>query len=260
MELIGEGRWRCPTTGLVLLSDPVVPAWRIFQARFLSPVNPPVRNGPVGKDWSRFDLPGCATLYGAGTRRGAYIESLAYANYQPTKIPVHSIFPDLDPEEDPIAEEWRALSHMSPSNIPANWRVSRRIVDIRLCNRGYWVDISAAETVGALRRSAPNWAAGAYLDNPMLIDLAALTGADRSLTCAAAQWLAKQPVEDGKEICGVHYISKHGADISCWALWVPVAPGQQVSKAAAVHGLPRDIRAYDSDLRWAAHQLGLVVW
>jgi hypothetical protein len=260
MELIAEGRWRCPKTGLVLLLQPEVPAWRVFQAKFLSPVNPPVRSGPVGLDWSRFDLSGCATLYGAATRRGAFIESLAYADYQPAKIPVHEIFSDVAPDADPIAEEWRQLSHMAPSNIPANWRDCRRVVDIRLANPGYWVDITSAETVGALRRSAANWATGQYLDNPMRIDLAALTGADRSLTCAAAQWLAKQPIEDGREVRGVHYISKHGADISCWALWVPSTPGQLISPPATVHAFPEKIRADDPDLRWAAHQLDLVVW
>jgi hypothetical protein len=263
MELVGEGRWKCPRTGLIVLDVPSVAAWRIFQARFRSPLNPPVRTGPISRDWSRFDIAGHATVYGAGTRRGGFIESLAYARYEPSLIPVHELFSDVAPWEDPISQEWQELSHMAPTRIPANWRTSRRIADIRLDNKGYWVDVSAAETLGALRRAAAEWATGKWLADPGLIDLAALTGSDRALTCAAAQWLSKQTPQDGRKIRGLHYISKHGADISCWALWVAIDTSQQIFEAlhaTASHGTTRDIREDDADLRWAATQLGLGVW
>ncbi|MFL6120517.1 hypothetical protein [Actinophytocola sp.] len=263
MELIGEDRWFCPKTDLVLLRKPEVSVWRIFQHKYGSPVNPPLRMGIPEVHWSRFDLDSHATLYGAGILRGAFLESLAYATVDFTKFPLHEIFDDLAIGADPIAAEWATLSHMQPGNIPANWRDARRFVDMRFRNPGYYVDISAAETIGSLRRSATEWAPPAYVNKPTLIDIASLTGSDRALTCAAASWLWKQQARDGVGIYGIRYLSKHGADLDCWARWLPaVQHTRDVTdvNSVATHGDPRIIQRDQPDLQWAARQLGLMVW
>jgi hypothetical protein len=263
MVLLSEDRWFCPLTALVLIRRPVVPVWRVFQYRFGSPLNPPLRQGTVLNGWGRYDLDGHLTLYGAGTRRGAFLESLAYAMYLPEKIPLSQLFEDVAETDDPIAQEWLGLSHMQPNGIPANWRDDRRCVDMFLRNDGYYVDISAAETIGALRRSAEAWAPGRYSRQPNLIDIAGLAGGDRILTCAAADWLRCQIPCDHETIGGIRYLSKHGSDVACWARWAAAREGDDAIstlREVATHGPPAVIGRNDPDLEWAAHQLGLRVW
>jgi hypothetical protein len=260
---LDDNRWRCPRTELAVVSIPRNPLWRVFGTAFTSPLNPPCRHDAPDLSWSRFDIADHATLYGAAHRRGAYIEALAYA--RPAAIPVQDIFPDVGADEDPVADEWRRLCHLPRTQVSASWRCARRAAEVLLVDQDhdYYVDLSAAETLGALRRSAHLWAPDSYVTNVSRIDIASLAGADREFTCAAAKWLAEQVLIDGRTPRGAKYLSKHGSDLPCWAVWVPVLPGRSVAETMMKYAWIAQeltIERDDPDLRWAARQLGITVW
>jgi hypothetical protein len=263
LEPLDDDRWRCPRTNLVVVTTPKQKLWRVYKTKYLSSLNPPRRHGVPDISWSRFDIAGGVTLYGASHRRGAFIESLAYA--QPANLPLHEIFDDVSVDADPVEEEWQELHHMRPSQNPAEWRIIRRMAELGVADQGndYYVDLAAAETLGTLRRSARQWAPITYAEDPNKIDIADLAGANRQLTCAAANWLAAQVLADGQPPRGVRYVSKHGVDLPCWAIWVPIQPADSVVEtvgkfASIVHDTA--ISQDDPDLQWAARQLGITVW
>jgi hypothetical protein len=146
--------------------------------------------------------------------------------------------------------------------VPATWRTDRRLAELVLTNHDYYVDLSAAETIGVLRRSAHTWVPRTRTANSTRIDLAHLTGSDRLLTCAAAKWLAGQVLANGLFPRGVRYPSKHGADLPCWAVWIPLPPDGAVEEMVAKYAWAAKETAIsrDGDLRWAARQLGISVW
>jgi hypothetical protein len=261
---LGDNRWQCPATKLVLIPTTNETMWRVYKVRHRSPLNPLRRTGNPDKRWSRFDIAGHATLYGASTQRGSYIEALAYARMRPHSIPFHEMFSDLAPEDDPIADEWAEQSHMRPGHIPWQWRSERKLAELLLAKDDYYIDLSAADTLGALRRSAGEWAPLEYQADPIKIDVATLTGADRVFTCAAADWLSKQTLADGAPARGIKYSSKHGSDLTCRAIWIPVESQDMVIDAVAKFAwvaTEKEIRAEDSHLRWAALQLDIAkVW
>ncbi len=261
-EPFGDGRWRCPITELVTVSTPKHALWRVFSRRYRSPLNPPRRTGERTDAWCRFDVAGRATLYGASSQRGAYVESLAYAQVEPGSLPLDEIFPDVDADDDPVADEWRALFHMAPRQVPATWRTDRRLAEVVLTNHDHYVDLASSDTLGVLRRSAHAWAPKTYRENTGRIDLASITGGDRPFTHAAAEWLSQQALADGVPARGVRYLSKHGGDLPCWAVWIPVPVGHAVDETVANYAwtaqeTPIDDR--DVHLQWAARQLGITV-
>lgn len=233
----------------------------MYNTRYGSPLNPPVRRGEADKSWGRFDVTGHATLYGASEPRAAYVESLAYAELRTDALALHEIFPDLDENDDPVAAEWNTMFHMSPGHVPAEWREARRLAEIVLDNNDYCVDMGEAENIGVLRRFVRDWSPVRYRSNR--IDLSDLLGGERQVTCAAAAWLATRKLANGSRPRGLRYLSKHGANLACWALWVPVKHGENIGQAVARYAwrgvtLPVDVN--DRQLIWAANQLGLKVW
>jgi hypothetical protein len=242
----------------------------VYKKKYISPLNPPRRDGVPDGSWSRFDITGGVTLYGASQRRGAFIESLAYArppkpDPKLRKLRLDEIFADVGVGDDPVGDEWRRLHHMSPFQSPADWRIIRRMAELSIVEQGsdYYVDLAAAETLGALRRSASHWLPTAFAKDANNIDIADLAGADRQFTCALANWLATQKLADGQSPRGARYVSRHGTDLPCWAIWIPVRPKDLVLAtvrkfASIVHDTA--IAVDDPDLRWAARQLGVTVW
>jgi hypothetical protein len=232
----------------------------VYKAKYLSPLNLPSRTGDPQESWGRYDVTGHATLYGASSRRGALVEVLSYfAQLTPTAIPVHEMFSDVAPGEKPIEQDWAAMRVMPPGDIAGQFRRDRLLAEVVVTRDGHVVDVSAAETLGTLRRSAEDWVPTRYLSDISRIDLASLTGSDRLFTCAAAAWLSQRILNNGSVPLGVTYQSRHGGDLPCWAVWVPVLDNDV--QTAVTHYAERvretPIDAFDSDLRWAARQLGL---
>lgn len=176
-------------------------------------------------------------------------------------LALHKIFPDLDENDDPVADDWNTMFHMSPGHVPAEWREARRLAEVVLENDDYCVDLGEAENLGVLRRFVRDWSPTRSRSNR--IDLSDLVGGERQVTCAAAAWLATRKLANGSRPRGLRYLSKHGANLACWALWVPVKHGEGIERAVRRYvwrGVTLPVDANDRQLIWAANQLGLKVW
>ena len=229
LELVdlGGGRWRDPSTGLVVTAAPTGTLHRVFQAKF-SALNPPI---PTGErvTWSRWDVLDHVTLYGAETDVAAVVEVLAYS--KPAMLNLSAIFPDVAPGADPVDADWRALGHMARGQIARAWRVAREMTTLQLLGgTGWFVDVGHAETIAALRASVGSWSPDPNLvRDPLQVDTSLLTSGRREVTTSVAAWLRGRVLADGSEPSGVRFTSKHGQNLICWAVWVALLgeTGQQ---------------------------------
>ena len=232
--------------------------WRVHKTSY-GPLNPPPRSGPPNKAWSRFDLRGWATLYGAANRVGAYMEALAYAEFVP--LPLADLFDDKDPE--PVDQQWERLGHMPTRSVPRQWRDVRTMSSFQRVNTGHAVDIASSNSLAYLRETAEQWAPRGLRDKPLSIDVSTLTGQRRTATTRAAWWLSRTVLADGSLPVGIAYPSRHGADLQCYALWVDLdRHGPEVAIAEAVATeykvLSQEaIELTDTALRTAQKRLGL---
>jgi hypothetical protein len=227
MDKVGGGRWRCPRTGLILAKAPQVALWRVFAKRH-GLLNPPPRTGEPELGWGRFDVSGIATLYGAMNSRGAFVEALS--SFTPAQIDVHELFDDIAQGQDPIAKDWENSQHMPPGSVPAQWRVDRQLAEFVVEDTGWYADVLASNTIATLRRNATGWAPSSLLSNIKKFDSSALLGPDRAITSALSHWLSQQVLDDGSKIQGITYLSKHGSDLNCWALWVDLKGSDQIEE------------------------------
>lgn len=235
--------------------------WRVHQYQY-GPLNPPVRKGTPDKSWSRFDIAGFATLYGATDKRGAYEESLAY--FRPDEGQLADLFDD---EVESIDAQWESSGHMQGRHVARQWRDVRRISSFgpRHPDNLQFIDIAHSSTIGFLRATMDQWAARLPVQDPSEVDVAALTGQDRALTCAAAWWLQRLVLPDEGVLAGVKYSSRHGVNLQCFALWVDLGDypaGTPVVEATSNdYGLDEtsSIEANDDALIEASKALQLVV-
>lgn len=254
------------------LAVAAVPAnlWRVHSRRH-GPLDPRVPNGTPDTTWGRFDVPNWATIYGADTRLGAFLETLAYAKPDPVLTEdVAILFDESMGPVEAVAEQWAAvgIGHMPPGSISAGWREDRQIsqLDLSAMSGTVVVDLSVSDTIGALRDGARQWLPGGHplRRDPSRLDLSDLTGSDRHLTCALAWWLTRQTLADGSVPAGVRYVSRHGADLTAYALWVDLArfpPSTTVSEAVSTQITARAVpfAAGDPDYCRAAQMLGVRV-
>jgi hypothetical protein len=239
----------------------------VFSQRY-GPLNPPVRTGPPDLTWARFDVPGWATVYGADQRVGAFLETLAYAVPDPGLSNLASLFPDGPGPT--IDEEWQAsgFGHMPSGSVNLQWRTTRSIAQIRPRADLTLIDLCHSQTLGLLRSTVAEWAPTGHRVRtmPNLLDVSALTGPDRALTCSLAWWLASQELPDGSLPSGVRYPSRHGIDQQATALWVDMgrfSPGTDTAHAveAAIDTVASaQFSDRDPDLQAAAMLLGVTVF
>ena len=209
MEFTGEASRVCQRTGLVVVNQPDVALRRVFKTAD-GPLNPPIRSGRPDERWGRFDLPGVATMYGATHSRGAYVETLAAL--APADVDYAELFDDVAPGEDPVTQDWSDMHHMPP---------------------GQYIDVMAGDPISALRRHFTKWAPN---QDPahQRIDTSVLTGPDCVVTCAVAKWLGEQVLADGSIPAGIRYVSRHGGELPCWAVWVDLGGSNAVVDGRAV--------------------------
>lgn len=215
--------------------------WRVHQTSY-GPLNPPPRAGAPSKSWSRFDLRGWATLYGAAKRDGAYMEALAYAEV--ADLPLGELFDDENPE--PVADQWARQGHMGLGSVPRQWRDIRALSSFgRFDGAGQVVDIANTRSLAYLRATAERWAPPWLRKNPLSIDVSTLTGPRRTATTRAAWWLSRTILADGSMPIGITYPSRHGTDLQCYALWVDLDRyGPEVAVSDAV-GAEYKVRSSD---------------
>lgn len=232
---VGDGRYRDPRTGLVVVKAPTGPLYRVFQRKY-SALNPPIPRGERAR-WSRWDIPEHVTVYGADRDVTAVVEALAYA--KPAALHLPRIFADLASDTDPVGKEWAALGHMERGQVARGWRTARDLTAIRLhgSQAGWFIDIGHADTVAALRREAAAWSPDpALVRDPMQVDISLLTGGRRQVTTAVACWLRTRVLADGTQPAGMRYSSRHGQNLHCWAIWIPLAGETQQTGIPALVG------------------------
>ncbi len=224
-------------------------------------MNPPSRNGRADLTWSRFDLPGMATIYGAMNPEGAFIEALS--SFTQADVDLQELFDDIAPDQNPIEEDWKISHHMPAGSVPAQWRRDRQLSEFLVEVDGWYVDVLASDTLATLRGSFDSWATDFTLRNPKNFNASTILGPDRDVTCAIASWLSRQILEDGSKLQGVSYLSKHGGDLNCWALWIDLQESDQVeeiqrltAKRVREESL-KEIEENNASYLWAAKSLQL---
>ena len=266
---------------LVASHDVAGPFWRVAQRKY-GPLNPqpaPAHAQP-GVGSGRFDRPGLATVYLATTARGAYFEALAYAawsemlNASPSEPGPADGYQELfsedeNPEEyETVAGQWeRDGGRMSLGQIPCSWREARAIWQVHSLDVLDVVDVGASGALSFLRATAQQWAPPDLIGRARRLEVRDLTGADRALTTAAAEWIGQQTLPNGRHPAGIRYVSRHGTDLTCLALWLSGATAVDTQEAETVTGaklmttdIPgREILARDPELGAAADGLGVRV-
>ncbi|MFH5880236.1 RES domain-containing protein [Arthrobacter sp. NA-172] len=176
------------------------------------PLNPMERpSDPVvdRRDWNRFDSPGL-TIYGADQRAAAFTESLAY------KAPSAKDYAALAEEArflgiglGELLTDLRATG-MPVDGMDPDWRLDREIYCLEFPDRP-WVDLTHPDTVVTIKASG--------IAAAERMSVADLTGDDRALTTAVAQWIRAQRLDDGAQPAGLRYPSKFGFSDGdyCWA-------------------------------------------
>lgn len=259
MESAGGPSRVCSTTGLAVVEQPGVALWRVFRTA-QGPLNPPIRAGIPDKRWGRFDVPGVVTVYGATNPRGAYVETLA--TLVPAEVDYAELFDDVAPGENPVAQDWSDMHHMPPGSTAAQWRRDRQLCEMLLRRPGRYIDVTAGDTISTLRGHFAEWAPS-QVPRYRQIDVSVLTGPDRVVTCAVAKWLRGQVLDDGSVPAGVRYMSRHGGELPCWAVWVDlegVVNPEEVKPIVEryIDEVSRaPIEVADADFRWAATSLGV---
>lgn len=246
----------CSKTGLALVAGPVS-ALRVARESY-GPLNPvPRAAGERPEAWSRYDTPG-RTIYACADRVTAYMELLApyrtdvNAERRALRPIADAMGKDLDELWRDIVAEWDEVGTMKASWLPRAFREGRKLYTLDF-PAGWWIDITATETITALEdmRSHPWPTAEGPLGEPLT--LAHLTGADRSLTTAIAGALRDDvTLDDGTLPLGISFLSKHGHPANgtgiCWAYWMRdvdsgLAEPTTTTHQAAIHEDDPDLAA-----------------
>lgn len=123
-----------------------------------------------------------------------------------------------------ITDEWDTAGTMRAAWLPRAFREGRTLYTLRFPG-GWWVDISAMESLRALRElfPSPSPTETGTFDGPLT--LSHLTGEDRVLTTSIAAALRDEiTLDDGTLPLGIRFLSKHGQPSAgsgvCWAYWM----------------------------------------
>lgn len=244
----------CSRTGLALVAGPDS-ALRIARESY-GPLNPvPRPPGETPQAWSRYDTSG-RTIYACADRLTAYMELLASyrtdvnAERRALQPIADAMGQDLDALWREIVAEWDEAGAMRASWLPRAFREGRKLYTLTF-PAGWWIDITATETIAALEDLLPHaWPTSeGLLEEPLT--LAHLTGDDRVLTTAIATTLRDEvTLDDGTLPLGIRFLSKHGHPAQgtgiCWAYWMRNVDSGLAEPATRTH--QEEIREDDADL------------
>lgn len=217
----------CARTGLALTSGPVR-SFRIARESY-GPLDPPKRKpGSAIAQWSRYDTPG-HTIYSSAEEVIAFLELLApyrtdVANERRALQPVaDALGIPLDAYWKLVCDDWAAHGSVHPLWLPQVFREGREISELQY-PEGWWIDISATETMNALPDIFESVDPGEG-KRVEALTIAALTGDNREFTTMIASVLRENvQLDDGSLPMGIEFTSKHGhpsgATGRCWAYWM----------------------------------------
>lgn len=253
----------CSKTGFALVPAPDR-ALRVSSTTY-GPLNPPERTSAAGvAKWSRFDTFG-RTIYMAENKVTAYMELLA-----PYRIEIDGERSSLQPLADAmkmdleaywelIVEEWDLDPSKGEFWLPSNFRRNRAVYELKFPD-GWWIDLTAAESISALHKLFGNkWqTSGGDITRPLT--RSDLESDDRTLTTSIAQGIRSRVIlEDGSRPLGVKFDSKHGSPAgesgACWAYWMRELDLGRKEPAKLISETP--IEADDPDLLRAQQLSGL---
>jgi RES domain len=196
-------RRQCDKTGLSIVEGSVT-MFRVAVAREergpLRPIERPFDPAADRRSWSRFDTPGL-TIYGADLRVTAFTESLAFkAPSARSYAALAEIAAFLDVDLNELLNELRDEG-LPIDGMDADWRLDREIYRLEFPALP-WIDLTHPDSVVSIKASGI-----AAADRLTVADL---TGDDRALTTAVAQWIRAQQLNDGGRPAGLRYPSKFG--------------------------------------------------
>lgn len=221
MSVIDEPSSVCASTGLRIVPSRGQTVYRVARES-RGALNPPVRGGGPPPEWSRWDTPG-RTVYGGSTAKCAFLEVLAYVTPALPATDLEDLFDDVDNSDAPtLAEQVRrelpACGGMLERSLPQGWRDERRLYELTLPTDGWFVDITADESVAVINRECQHLTGGRKLTTS---SLSASSDAAKRLTTSIATWAREQVnLFDGSQPHGIMYPSKWGRHLMNWAIWL----------------------------------------
>lgn len=249
---------QCALTGLSLVPPPSGTVFRVSETGF-GPLNPRRRStgGDRGK-WGRWDTAAGRTLYAGSTPTAAFAEVLPYGRENLPAVRLADLFDDVaDDEADQLLATAVRSEMPGPTlrdTISRDWCGRRALYELRLASHGWFVDVHSAESLAAVSDALGSTKPADRLT------LGDLTGENRNLTTRIASWIRTNMLDDGSHPLGVRYLSKHGANLHVFAVWLrALDDGKPLTSEATRVVSTQAFNGGNPDLKRAAAWSGLTV-
>ena len=216
----------CSQTGLMLSQVGNRSIFRVARKEH-GPFNPKSRTTETPIDeLSRWDTPG-RTIYGGDTEQGALVEVLSYVTPDDSTVKTMSAyFDDVDSADelflhDQVAKELSSHGGMGTRSLSRGWREDRNLYEFAVSEPGWFVDVTASASVGALDEQLRSELASNHeIDELNVSHLTADGSTARAVTTRIARWVRGRILDDGSYPVGIRYPSKYGIDLTNYAIWL----------------------------------------
>lgn len=217
----------CARTGLRIVPGRRQNIFRV-STTLHGPLDPPLRDGegsPV-EEWSRWDTAGGRTIYGASTAEAAFVEVLEYILPDPPRTPLDELFDDVDDTDaatlaGQIAHELPMCGAMPYRSVSQGWRQDRRLYQLELPADGWFVDITALESIAVVDDKRRDFLAAYGISQLTVSELTDSRQEAKPVTTGVAAWVRDSVVlDDGSVPHGIRYPSKWGTNLENWAMWL----------------------------------------
>jgi hypothetical protein len=118
-----------------------------------------------------------------------------------------------------LAEEWQEMGFMALGTVPAEWRVRRTAVRVRVPPDARFVDIESPQTHQHLRK---HLALGLSSLGYSELDVAVVRGRDRRITRLVSEWVYRSTISEedpSPAYAGIRYLSRINDAWECWAIF-----------------------------------------